>query len=169
MTSICRSPFSSYIAIIIILLLAASFVISQPLRDEDLLRRSCGNELAERINRICQLRGGHKTYSNTQAGTNIRVRRGIVDECCTEKCTDDHVAAYCVHSQPNATPANILDRPEDDAIKIRPTTRISRVLATEPQLSTTTVPLITLGQMVNYKRAGTVSPHFLRNYSPRGG
>lgn len=70
------------------------------------LRKSCGHELVARVDRICQSRGGHMTYTRAQ-----RIRRGIVTECCTNKCADHHLIAYCtdnkVHSKSIETDTSI--------------------------------------------------------------
>lgn len=58
-------------------------------------RKSCGRDLVERVDRICRSRGGHMTYTRAH-----RFRRGIVDECCMNKCADHHIFAYCSNEQP---------------------------------------------------------------------
>lgn len=60
--------------------------LSQPVN----VRRSCGTDLVERVERICQSRGGHMTYTQGR-----RFRRGIVSECCKYQCADHHLYAYC--------------------------------------------------------------------------
>lgn len=63
----------------------------QPLKIRDFYeRKSCGHELVERVGRICDSRGGLKSYP-----VHERVRRGIVNECCEKKCADHHIYAYC--------------------------------------------------------------------------
>lgn len=63
----------------------------QPLKIRDFYeRKSCGHELVERVGRICNSRGGLKSYP-----VHERVRRGIVNECCANKCADHHIYAYC--------------------------------------------------------------------------
>lgn len=63
----------------------------QPLKVRDYYeRRSCGHELVERVGRICNTRGGLKSYP-----VHGRVRRGIVNECCERKCADHHIYSYC--------------------------------------------------------------------------
>lgn len=63
----------------------------QPLKLRDFYeRKSCGHELVERVGRICNSRGGLKSYP-----VHGRVRRGIVNECCASKCADHHIYAYC--------------------------------------------------------------------------
>lgn len=59
------------------------------------LRKSCGRDLVARVERICQSRGGHMTYTSHRAR---RIRRGIVEECCANKCSDHHIYAYCSKS-----------------------------------------------------------------------
>lgn len=63
------------------------------------VRKSCGRDLVERVDRICRSRGGHMTYTRAH-----RIRRGIVDECCMNKCADHHIYAYCSNNKPNAEP-----------------------------------------------------------------
>lgn len=58
------------------------------------VRKSCGRELVTRVDRVCQNRGGHMSYTR-----NRRVRRGIVNECCMNKCADYHLYAYCSGDQ----------------------------------------------------------------------
>lgn len=58
------------------------------------VRKSCGRELVRRVDRVCQNRGGHMSYTR-----NRRVRRGIVNECCMNECADYHLYAYCSNDQ----------------------------------------------------------------------
>lgn len=88
-------------------MVATSLVFAQPLHDDvdDQLnpfeRRSCGGKLAERVNEICQERGGHKTYTNIDIIPHIRVRRNIANECCVNKCLDEYIAqSYCNNLKP---------------------------------------------------------------------
>lgn len=70
-------------------------------------RKSCGRDLVERVDRICRSRGGHMTYTRAH-----RIRRGIVDECCMNKCADHHIYAYCSNNKPNSEPnSEMLDLP----------------------------------------------------------
>lgn len=64
-----------------------------------LARKSCGRDLVERVDRICRSRGGHMTYTRAH-----RIRRGIVDECCMNKCADHHIFAYCSNNKPSSEP-----------------------------------------------------------------
>lgn len=63
------------------------------------MRKSCGRDLVERVDRICRSRGGHMTYTRAH-----RARRGIVDECCMNKCADHHIYAYCSNNKPKTDP-----------------------------------------------------------------
>lgn len=57
------------------------------------MRKSCGPDLVERVAQICQSRGGHMTHTSPRL--HRRVRRGIVNECCVNKCADHHIYPYC--------------------------------------------------------------------------
>lgn len=59
------------------------------------IRKSCGRDLVERVENICQSRGGLLTYTKAR-----RMKRGIVDECCSKKCADHHIYAYCSNNKP---------------------------------------------------------------------
>lgn len=63
------------------------------------MRKSCGRDLVERVDRICRSRGGHMTYTRAH-----RFRRGIVDECCMKRCADHHIFAYCSNNKPSIEP-----------------------------------------------------------------
>lgn len=101
----CQTSVHAYLAVIIVFIVTTSLVFASPLRDEagDQLnpfeRRSCGGRLAERVNQICQERGGHKTYTNVvplEHVTHLRRRRNIANECCVNKCLDEYIAqTYC--------------------------------------------------------------------------
>lgn len=108
LTSVCRTRLSSCIAIDIILLLVASFVFAQPLKDGEPISnewKSCGPILADRVNRVCEARGGHITHTNANSRSHTRARRGIVQECCQQKCADEDIVFYCVNSELDATSA----------------------------------------------------------------
>lgn len=68
------------------------------------MRKSCGRELVARVERICQSRGGHMTYTQAR-----RVRRGIVNECCMNKCADHHLYAYCSNDKQERKPSDSMD------------------------------------------------------------
>lgn len=71
----------------------------QPLKMREMHeRKSCGHELVERVGRICNSRGGLKSYP-----VHGRVRRGIVNECCANKCADHHIYAYCSNGNKRET------------------------------------------------------------------
>lgn len=82
----------------IIMILYAESVFLQPIRGGE--RKSCGRDLVQRVDRICSNRGGHLSMTSSP----IRVRRGIVNECCMNKCPDHHLYLYCVNSKPETEP-----------------------------------------------------------------
>lgn len=71
-----------------ILHIFGSAVQAHPLRPS-VARKTCGSRLTERISKICETRGGHRT------STHARVRRGVYNECCQSKCTDESLYDYC--------------------------------------------------------------------------
>ncbi|KAL1373536.1 hypothetical protein pipiens_018607 [Culex pipiens pipiens] len=71
------------------------------------VRRSCGKYLADRIYDICKARGGYSQLSAAPSTTTTtrapelshrRVRRGVVEECCRQSCTDATLIQYCMES-----------------------------------------------------------------------
>lgn len=68
------------------------------------VRRSCGKYLADRIYDICKARGGYSQLSAVAPTTRApefshrRVRRGVVEECCRQSCTDSTLIQYCMES-----------------------------------------------------------------------
>lgn len=78
-----------------VLLIVITSTLAQPIKaKKSSLRKSCGRVLVERLDSICKSRGGYLTHIN-RAFPQKRVRRGIVDECCLNKCADHHMYAYC--------------------------------------------------------------------------
>lgn len=75
--------------IVLVLFVVIPLMVAQPVKIR-IVRRTCGRDLVDRVNRICEDRGGHMTYTRVR-----RVRRGIVDECCMNICPDYHLYAYC--------------------------------------------------------------------------
>lgn len=75
-------------------------------------RRSCGRDLWQRVNELCQTRGGSYGYTLPRRR---RVRRGIVNECCESECSDYHLISYC--SSRHETVANESELPADAAVK----------------------------------------------------
>lgn len=73
---------------------------------ETVLRKSCGRDLVERIDQICQSRGGHMTITKAR-----RSRRGIVNECCMKKCSDQHIYPYCSNNM-HASEPDELETPD---------------------------------------------------------
>lgn len=82
--------------LIVVLFIVMPSLWAQPMKKIPIggPRKSCGRDLVARVDRICQSRGGHMTYT----GRARRVKRGIVEECCANKCSDHHIYAYCSKS-----------------------------------------------------------------------
>lgn len=67
------------------------------------VRRSCGKYLANRIYEICKARGGYSQLNvtpttRTPEFSHRRVKRGVVEECCRQSCTDSTLIQYCMES-----------------------------------------------------------------------
>lgn len=93
---------------IVVLFIVIPSLWAQPYKPfEMVLRKSCGRDLVERVDRICQNRGGHLTITKAR-----RSRRGIVDECCMKKCSDHHIYPYCSNNMHERE----LDEPETPEI-----------------------------------------------------
>lgn len=62
------------------------------------LRRSCGKYLADRISDLCKVRGGYNQLSSTDRihQPHSRAKRGVVEECCKQSCTDTTLIQYCM-------------------------------------------------------------------------
>ncbi|XP_059617238.1 insulin-like peptide [Phlebotomus argentipes] len=61
---------------------------------EGRVRKSCGSELADRIASVCNGEYNELYFSDSEPHT--RVRRGIVDECCKNSCSDSKLKSqYC--------------------------------------------------------------------------
>lgn len=63
-----------------------------------LIRKTCGNELNQRVSQICTEYGG----INGLEMDNRRVKRGIVEDCCHNRCHDVFIRRYyCKNSNNN--------------------------------------------------------------------
>lgn len=84
-----------WLLVILVLYVVMPSICGQPVKKNPIgaARKSCGRDLVVRVDRICQSRGGLRTYTRAR-----RVRRGIVEECCANKCSDYHIYAYCSKS-----------------------------------------------------------------------
>lgn len=96
--------------VLLVLWIIVVFVDARPER----LYKSCGQPLSIRISRVCSGKyyGKWGSYNNLNMVTNLdilftaapsqgrRVRRGIVDDCCKNRCTDSHVKQYCTTPAP---------------------------------------------------------------------
>lgn len=76
-----------------VLIICAISVNGAPLNQKMSARKSCGLALVERVHQICESRGGHLTYTSHRVKRHVR--RGIVNECCANKCADYQLYAYC--------------------------------------------------------------------------
>lgn len=85
---------NKYWLAVIMLMTIITTMQAKPLKIKGFTRKSCGRDLVERVEHICQSRGGHMTYTKAR-----RIRRGIVNECCANECTDHHIYAYCSNSK----------------------------------------------------------------------
>lgn len=140
----------------IVLLLATSLVFSHPINDENLnsfQRRTCGPTLANRINRVCELRGGHNTRTSADITLHSRVRRGITDECCHNICTDDHIISYCIISTIDET---IVKKKSSSSSVISISSVLSPIVSPTIKASTSTVSSINgVNEKNSYSLVGT--------------
>ncbi|XP_031625439.1 uncharacterized protein LOC116342088 [Contarinia nasturtii] len=101
--------------LVIVLFSVITSLWAQPVKVKDGisgfgLRKTCGRDLVARVDRICQSRGGHMTYTDTSRRSR-RIRRGIVAECCTNKCADHHLYAYCSNDKYNTKSSESIESP----------------------------------------------------------
>lgn len=78
------------------------------------VRRSCGKYLADRIYDICKARGGYSQLSVTPTTrapefSHRRVKRGVVEECCRQSCTDLQLQIYCMESAVESAESVLFD------------------------------------------------------------
>lgn len=136
--------------LIIVVMICAISVNGKHLSQKTSARKSCGRALVERVQEICQNRGGHMTYTSARAQRHVR--RSIVNECCANKCADYQLYAYCSNdaevsssekaseSEPQGTQLN------DSQNMLEETTAMAVELTTELN-------------MLNFERK-TKNPHF---------
>lgn len=104
--------------LILVLFIVMPLMMAKPAKVR-IVRKTCGRDLVNRVNQICQNRGGHLTHTRAH-----RVRRGIVDECCMQICPDSHLWAYCSNDGQDRIPTDTetsietseLDAPESLAL-----------------------------------------------------
>lgn len=112
------------------------------------VRKSCGRDLVERVDRICRSRGGIMTYTRAR-----RSRRGIVNECCMNKCADHHIYAYCSNKEPISEPlpetsaALTMDLGKDEASHIPAASRLEmdseNAIPIEPEVTSAPIEKFT--------------------------
>lgn len=89
------------------------------------VRRSCGKYLADRIYDICKARGGYMAHEGNVATSTTtttrapvlshrRVRRGVVEECCRQSCTDATLIQYCMESAVESAESVQFNGPEEN-------------------------------------------------------
>lgn len=118
--------------LIIVLFTVIPSYWAQPVKD--VLKRSCGSELALRVHRVCQNRGGHNTHFTAR-----RFRRGIVNECCSNKCRDRDLYAYCSNGKSNGESSESVEVPawpNDENILNVAESRVSDVVNSRLQVIT---------------------------------
>lgn len=62
------------------------------------VRKSCGKYFADRISDLCKARGGYSQLGSvdSEQQSHHRTKRGIVEECCHQSCTDTVLMQYCM-------------------------------------------------------------------------
>lgn len=74
----------------IIISIEIKFTQSQQ-QDILIIRKTCGNELNQRVSQICIDFGG---INGLEMDNNRRVKRGIVEDCCHNRCHDIFIRRY---------------------------------------------------------------------------
>ncbi|XP_062539457.1 bombyxin B-2 homolog [Armigeres subalbatus] len=117
------------------------------------VRRSCGKYLADRISDLCKVRGGYSQLGSVDGGMQPyrRRKRGIVDECCKQSCTDAALMQYCMEQVEE--PEEVVTSNEES----KPTTPATTEKIVKQPLFTTKFPFNTLPM-----EFGTVRPEFYR-------
>lgn len=117
------------------------------------VRKSCGKYLADRISDICKVRGGYTQLGFVDSGTPFhhRRKRGIVEECCKQSCTDAALMQYCMEQVEE--PEEVVTSMEEGKPAIPATTE----KVVKQPLFTTKFPFNTLPM-----EFGTVRPEFHR-------
>lgn len=120
------------------------------------VRRSCGKYLADRIYDICKARGGYSQLNlapttRTPEFNHRRVKRGVVEECCRQSCTDSALIQYCANNVESAESVQF----DDGVGQIKPTVSFPTEKSTNQIFSTkfpnrNTIPF----------EVGTVRPEF---------
>lgn len=84
--------FQTYVVVFLLILLTFKSVGARA------VRKSCGKYLADRISDLCKARGGYSqlTSADSEQRSHRRTKRGIVEECCRQSCTDTILMQYCM-------------------------------------------------------------------------
>ncbi|EAT44034.1 AAEL004547-PB [Aedes aegypti] len=90
----------TYVVVFLLILLIPKTV------DARAVRKSCGKYLADRISDLCKARGGYSQLTSVESErrSHRRSKRGIVEECCHQSCTDTILMQYCMEQ---------VEQPED--------------------------------------------------------
>lgn len=147
------SAFSRELLLILVLFVLLPSLQAQPTRTFGLaMRKTCGRDLVERVDRICSSRGGVMTYTKAR-----RVRRGIVNECCMNKCADHHIYAYCSNDKSESDSESVIENSpiltmDLEVAESRAPIAIENIMPSEVQ-SITNAPVerITLGPDFQYR------------------
>lgn len=115
------------------------------------LRRSCGKYLADRISDLCKARGGYNQLSSSDSAalSHHRSKRGVVDECCKQSCTDTTLMQYCME-QVEEPAVEVVSKRESKSTTLAPTEK-----SVEQVKFTTRFPMNTIPMEI-----GTVRPEF---------
>lgn len=137
----------TYIVVFLLILLTFKSVEARA------VRKSCGKYLADRISDLCKARGGYSqlTSGDSEQRSHRRVKRGVVEECCRQSCTDTILMQYCMEQ---------VEQPEDVAMsreESKPTTPPTTARTVEQLPFTTRFPFNAMPM-----EFGTVRPEFNR-------
>lgn len=135
----------TFVTIVLLIMLSKSNVNARA------LRRSCGKYLADRISDLCKVRGGYNQLSFTDSAQQIhhRAKRGVVEECCKQTCTDTTLIQYCME-QAEEPEVEVISNKESKATTPAPTKK-----SLEQIKFTTRFPMHTIPMEI-----GTVRPEF---------
>lgn len=135
----------TFITVVLLIMLSCSNVNARA------FRRSCGKYLADRISDLCKARGGynHPSSRHDVLQTHHRVKRGVVDECCKQSCTDATLIQYCMNQAEE--PEVVIN------FDVESTTQAPTEKSVEQFKFTTRFPLQAIPMEI-----GTVRPEFSR-------
>lgn len=124
------------------------------------VRRSCGKYLADRISDICKARGGYSQLNEAtstrapELSSHRRVRRGVVEECCRQSCTDTTLIQYCMEQSAVESAESMIH--SDGAEPNNPAVPVPTEKSVDKQIYSTKFPI---RNTVPFE-VGTVRPEF---------